>query len=87
MSCYFLAKERGWGLLTNDGALRKSGQQSKLEVRGVLWILDELEAHALLSSIPLADALESMLKAGGRLPRCLPPPAVSLECVMIAYKK
>lgn len=68
VSCYFLAKERGWTLLTNDGALRKSGQQSKLEVRGVLWILDELEAHALLSSIQLADALESMLKAGARLP-------------------
>ncbi|WP_252107958.1 MULTISPECIES: hypothetical protein [unclassified Halomonas] len=68
VSCYFLAKERGWTLLTNDGALRKSGQQSQLEVRGVLWILDELEAHALLSPSQLADALESMLKAGARLP-------------------
>jgi hypothetical protein len=57
VSCYFLAKERGWTLLTNDGALRKSGQQSKLEVRGVL------------SPSQLADSLESMLKAGARLPK------------------
>ena len=53
----------------NSGAINaQRRQQSKLEVRGVLWILDELEAHALLSSIQLADALESMLKAGARLP-------------------
>lgn len=68
VSCYFLARERRWPLLTGDGALRKSGQQGQLEVRGVLWILDELERHALLSTQQLADALDSMLKAGARLP-------------------
>lgn len=68
VSCYFLAKERGWTLLTNDGALRKSGQKSQLEVRGVLWILDELEAHALIAPGQLADALETMLEAGAWLP-------------------
>ena len=69
VSCYFLARERRWPLLTGDGALRKSGQQGQLEVRGVLWILDELERHALLSTQQLADALDSMLKAGARLPK------------------
>lgn len=68
VSCYFLARERRWPLLTGDGALRKSGQQGQLEVRGVLWILDELERHALLSTQQLADALDSMLKVGARLP-------------------
>ncbi|WP_386077502.1 hypothetical protein ACFIOZ_11165 [Vreelandella sp. F11] len=68
VSCYFLARERRWPLLTGDGALRKSGQQGQLEVRGVLWILDELERHALLSTQQLADALDSMLKGGARLP-------------------
>lgn len=38
VSCYFVARERGWTLLTKDGALRKSGRQGQLEVRGVLWI-------------------------------------------------
>lgn len=69
VSCYFLSRERGWTLLTGDGALRKSGQQGQLEVRGVIWILDELERHALLSAHQLADALDSMLNAGARLPK------------------
>ncbi|WP_292257222.1 hypothetical protein [Marinospirillum sp.] len=69
VSCYFLAKARNWTLLTNDGALRKSGHQAQLEVRGVLWILDELESHQLLTSQQLAEALDSMLEAGARLPR------------------
>lgn len=68
VSCYFIAKERGWTLLTNDGALRKSGHNSQLEVRGSLWVLDELERHAILSSRQLAQALEKMLEAGARLP-------------------
>ncbi len=68
VSCYFVARERGWALLTNDGALRKSGHSADLEVRGVLWILDELEQHQILSPEALADVLDSMLGAGSRLP-------------------
>lgn len=68
VSCYFVASERGWTLLTNDGALRKSGHQAKLDVRGVLWILDELEFHQVLSPVELASALALMLDAGARLP-------------------
>lgn len=68
VSCYFVARDRGWTLLTNDGALRKSGHQAKLDVRGVLWILDELELHQVLSPAELASALTSMLDAGARLP-------------------
>jgi len=68
VSCYFLAREKSWTLLTNDGALRKSGHKAKLDVRGVLWILDELELHQILSRSELAVALTAMLKAGARLP-------------------
>lgn len=68
VSCYFVAKDRSWTLLTNDGALRKSGRKAELDVRGVLWILDELEHYRVLSQTELADALSSMLKAGARLP-------------------
>ena len=68
VSCYFMARERGWTLLTNDGALRKSGRRASLDVRGVLWILDELEHHRVLSPTDLFTALTGMLKAGSRLP-------------------
>jgi predicted nucleic acid-binding protein len=68
VSCYFVAKERGWTLLTNDGHLRRTGLRANLEVRGVLWILDELERCRLLTQPELASALESMLEKGARLP-------------------
>jgi hypothetical protein len=54
VSCYFVARERGWTLLTNDGALRKSGRRASLDVRGVLWILDELEHYQVLSPTDLS---------------------------------
>ncbi|MEA1080866.1 type II toxin-antitoxin system VapC family toxin [Marinobacter qingdaonensis] len=68
VSCYFVARERGWTLLTNDGALRKSGQRASMDVRGVLWILDELEHRQVLSPAALSTALTAMLNAGARLP-------------------
>lgn len=69
VSCYLVARERGWTLLTGDGALRKSAQRGALEVRGVLWILDELARCEVLAQRALADALEAMLGKGARLPK------------------
>lgn len=69
VSCYFVARETGWTLLTNDGALRKSGRHAELDVRGILWILDELERCGICSATRLTEALETMLEAGARLPR------------------
>lgn len=68
VSCYLMAKERGWTLLTNDGRLRRAGQRANLEVHGVLWILDELDRCHLITATQLSIALESMLEAGARLP-------------------
>ncbi|MFC4259682.1 type II toxin-antitoxin system VapC family toxin [Marinobacter lacisalsi] len=68
VSCYFVAREMGWTLLTNDGALRRSGREAELDVRGVLWILDELEHCDICSGFRLAEALGAMLDAGARLP-------------------
>ncbi|WP_280548998.1 MULTISPECIES: hypothetical protein [unclassified Halomonas] len=68
VSCYFLAKERNWTLLTGDGSLRRSGHQGQLDVRGVLWILDQLYDTKLVSGGALADSLETMLENGARLP-------------------
>lgn len=68
VSCYFVASSRGWTLLTNDRALRASGRRASLDVRGILWILDELEQHKVLSTNDLFLALTAMLDAGARLP-------------------
>lgn len=69
VSCYFLAKDRGWTLLTGDGALRRSGRDSKLEVRGVLWLLDSLCISDIVNGNKLAVGLRKMLDHGARLPK------------------
>lgn len=68
VSCYYLASAHDWTLLTGDGALRTAGIRNGMTVHGVLWLLDELEEHALVTPEGLADALESMCRHGARLP-------------------
>lgn len=45
-------------LLTGDGYLRRIGERARLEVRGVLWIIDELEMHGATSVAVLRAALK-----------------------------
>ena len=68
MSCYLIARENGWLLVTGDKKLRVAGQGQKLEVRGVLWILDELFRLDVVRGPDLAAALQAMLDRGARLP-------------------
>lgn len=68
MSCYFLAREKGWTLLTNDKQLRTSGQKTGMDVHGSLWLLDQLESCRLLKPSLLLLSLETMLAADARLP-------------------
>jgi predicted nucleic acid-binding protein len=44
-------------LLTGDGALRRIAQAKGIEVRGVLWITDELETHNIVPAARLLEAL------------------------------
>ena len=44
-------------LLTGDGPLRRVAEDNGIEVRGVLWITDELEAHKVESAAVLHAAL------------------------------
>ena len=68
VSCYLTARNRNWTLLTGDKAVRNSGFEAELEVRGVLWLLDELYEHNLANGNTLADSLQAMLDRGARLP-------------------
>ena len=45
-------------LLTGDGPLREISRGSGVEVRGVLWITDELEKHDIVPVPRLYDALQ-----------------------------
>ena len=44
-------------LLTGDGTLRRVAEEKGLEVRGALWIVDELERHETVPLQKLHDAL------------------------------
>jgi len=68
MSCYFLAKKRGLPLLTGDGQLRKLAKDERVEVRGALWLLDQMVEHAVIEARRAAEALRAMLRNNARLP-------------------
>lgn len=64
-----LASVGGHVLLAGDGNLRKLARSVRVECHGVLWVLDMLEAHAILGARELLDALERI----ARHPRCRLP--------------
>lgn len=68
VSCFLLARENGWPLVTGDKKLRTAGEKEKVQIRGVLWILDELARLELVSAPDLARALQEMLSSNARLP-------------------
>lgn len=69
VSCYFVARAQGLPLLTGDGQLRRQAAKDGLEVRGALWLLDQLVAHDIIATAHAAAALQAMLDAGARLPQ------------------
>jgi hypothetical protein len=68
VSCYLLAQDTGWPLLTGDGRLRKQALADGLQVFGALWLLDQLVAHAVVSPAEACRGLQAMLMHGARLP-------------------
>lgn len=64
-----LAEARGAILLAGDELLRKCAKARSIEVRGMLWVLDELIVRETLSPSGAADALERLLRGNARLPR------------------
>jgi hypothetical protein len=69
VSCYYVARLKGWPLLTGDGQLRRQAEKDGIEVRGALWLLDQLVAHGVIASNHAAAALQAMLDSGARLPQ------------------
>ena len=55
-------------LLTSDGTLRLGAERRGLEVRGLLWVLDLLVWHDVLSCADAITALAAVLAANSRQP-------------------
>lgn len=69
VSCFHLASQRGWILLTGDRAVRLACQKRGLEVHGTLWLLDALYRYRIVTGKALSRALEEMRRKGGRFPQ------------------
>lgn len=69
VSCYYLAQQTGYPLLTGDGRLRKQAAKDGIQVLGVIWLLEQLIAHGVIAPARAAQALETMLQHGARLPQ------------------
>jgi predicted nucleic acid-binding protein len=56
-------------LLSGDRRMRNAARADGVEVRGVLWIIDQLVEHGVLAKKDASDRLERICAAGSRLPQ------------------
>ena len=64
-----VAKRNNAILLTGDGSLRKSAAKENVEVKGTLWIMDEMIKHDILDKEYAAKSLNKILVEGAYLPK------------------
>jgi predicted nucleic acid-binding protein len=67
-SAILLAEQMQATLLSGDRLVRKGGQSLNLDVRGLLWVFDELVLRELLGASDAAMRLERVVDAGAHLP-------------------
>jgi predicted nucleic acid-binding protein len=68
LAALLLARALGASLVTGDRRLNELAKAQGLAVHGVLWILDEMVIHQVLTANQAAIALREMLDQGARLP-------------------
>lgn len=56
-----LAVTNDWALLTGDKRMRALAEEERIEVHGVLWVIDLFAKHRILGNARLAAALRGML--------------------------
>ena len=68
-SVALLARKMDAVLMTGDGTLRRKALAEKMQVKGTLWVVDELVARDELSSSEALEALRKILESGSFLPQ------------------
>ncbi len=64
-----LAEHRGASLLTGDGKLRRTAKSLDVDVRGILWVFDQLVETELLSYSEAHTKLVELQQRNPRLPQ------------------
>ncbi|MFN8864731.1 MAG: hypothetical protein ACK500_06145 [Flavobacteriales bacterium] len=70
-SVWYYAQKQDGILVTGDGTLRKKAAASGIEVRGIIFILDEMKTHNLFSVEHGILKLQQLLEINPRLPEDL----------------
>ena len=68
-SVALLARKLDAVLMTGDGTLRKKALAEKMEVKGTLWVMDELVARDALADSEALEALRKIQESGSFLPQ------------------
>jgi predicted nucleic acid-binding protein len=68
LAALLLARVLDASLVTGDRRLSELAKEQGVPVHGVLWILDEMVIHHVLTAPQAAIALREMLDQGARLP-------------------
>jgi len=55
-------------ILSGDGPLRKVAKQLRYDIRGVLWIFDQLVNNGIVTPMEAASRLAAIRIKGARLP-------------------
>lgn len=63
-----LARECQCPLLTGDKALRNAANKEKVELRGTLWLVEQLVQERIITVVVARKAYQKMRDAGSRLP-------------------
>lgn len=68
-SVFYFAQKKSATILTGDKAFRTFAEKKKMDVKGVLWIFDEIEKSSIIKKKDLAESLEKLTKINSRLPK------------------
>lgn len=68
-SVWYYSKKMAGALLTGDGKLRKQATKEGIEVRGIIFIFDELLKQGLISFILAINKIEDLSILNNRLPQ------------------
>lgn len=68
-SVYYFAKKQNAMILTGDKSFRNYAIEQKFDVKGILWVLDEVLDKKLLDENIMIEKLELLITTNKRLPK------------------
>ncbi len=68
-STWYYSRKLGGILVTGDGSLRKLATAAGIEVRGIIYLFDELLAQKIITCEMAVEKIEHLLTINSRLPK------------------